>query len=137
MKTAYVCSHVVAVLHAEEKLDVNHRINILEPIKGRGRPLKRTGALETMDPNAEFSNEKRLKTLAMHGQEIYHPEYGIGLVGRNHTNSSLTEVWTVMFNQRPGGADTFEMTAEEVLKAHQAYKAFKMRLLKEAADDEY
>jgi hypothetical protein len=123
------CSHVVAIYHQMEAINVFDMMSTLAPVRKRGRPTTREKALEH-DHDLE-RGIKHVKATAWLQQDIRHPVYKTGQVYDTRTyvkpdgSGELITVWNVTFQDAPGGVVDYEMEEEDLMKAIKLYTEFK------------
>jgi hypothetical protein len=116
------CSHIVALYHYLEVIDLFEMMSALQPVRKRGRPTTREKALER-DRDLE-EGVKAVKPAQWRKQLIRHPEYLTGFVydTRSYEKKNRTvTVWKVRFPDAPGGMQDFEMESAELEEAIKLY----------------
>ncbi len=123
-RTGYLCAHVFLCCCLDKVVDITEFLNDLEPVKGKGRPSKRTKNLQLEDAAQKAgSNAKKFKkSINMIGAYVR----GVGRFANcrtgfvKNTRTSKEEknvVWYVVaFPEAEGGPRTVDdMTTEEVV----------------------
>jgi hypothetical protein len=116
------CSHVVALYHYLQIIDVFKMMSALQPVRKRGRPTTREKALER-DRDLE-EGVKSVNPARWRKQLIRHSEYLTGFVYDTRAyekKNRIVTVWKVRFPDAPGGMQDFEMESAELEEAIKLY----------------